>query len=149
MLMVAMIGAVIATPTYSQTSVSPTASAQGETSTLRVSVFIAPPSVFQENGSLTGFSVDLWNAIAKQLKLTTIYQIEPDVGSLEEAMRSKRADLTLNLFITPARDASIDFSIPTMDAGLQILVPSNGGKAHRESPLWDMLRLIFSPMTLR
>jgi polar amino acid transport system substrate-binding protein len=111
-------------------------------------VFIAPPSVFQENGSLTGFSVDLWNAIAKQLKLTTIYQIEPDVGSLEEAMRSKRADLTLNLFITPARDASFDFSIPTMDAGLQILVLSNGERAHRESPLWDMLRLIFSPMTL-
>ena len=148
MLVVAMIGAVIATPAYSQTSVS-SASARGEASTVRVTVFVAPPSVLKENGSLTGFSVDLWNAIAEQLKLKTIYQVEPDVGALEAAMRSKSSDLTLNIFITSARDAVFDFSIPTMEAGLQIIVPSNGGKAHRESPLWDILRLIFSPTTLK
>jgi polar amino acid transport system substrate-binding protein len=92
MLAVAMIGAVIASPAYSQTSVSSVASAQGETPPVRVSVFVAPPSVFQENGSLTGFSIDLWNAIAAQLKLRTIYQVEADVGALEVVMRSKKAE---------------------------------------------------------
>jgi ABC-type amino acid transport substrate-binding protein len=67
---------------------------------IRVATFLVPPSVMEQNGSLAGFSVDLWNAIAEQLKLKTSYQIEPDVGALEEAPRSKRADITLNVFIT-------------------------------------------------
>jgi polar amino acid transport system substrate-binding protein len=82
MLVLAIVGAVIAVPAYSQTSTSSAAWAQGETSTLRVAVFVAPPSVFQENGSLTGFSVDLWNAVAEQLKLKTSYQIGPDLLTL-------------------------------------------------------------------
>jgi len=90
------------------------------------------------NGTLTGFSIDLWNAIAEQLKLQTSYQIEPDVGALEEAMRSKSVDLSLGVFITSARDAVFDFSIPTMEAGLQIIVLNKGSKAHKESPLGDI-----------
>jgi polar amino acid transport system substrate-binding protein len=134
---------------YSRTSVSSAASIQGESAAVRVAVFIAPPSVMELNGSLTGFSVDLWNAIAAQLKMKTIYQVEPDVGVLEEAMRSKRADLSLGLFITSARDAAFDFSIPTVESGLQIIVLSDAEKVHRERPLWDMIRLMFSEVTLK
>jgi polar amino acid transport system substrate-binding protein len=71
----------------------------------------------------------------------------PDVSALEEAMRSKSADLTLGLFITTARDEVFDFSIPTLQAGLQIMVRDTGEKAQTASPLWDMLRLIFSRTT--
>jgi polar amino acid transport system substrate-binding protein len=131
-----------------QASASSAASIQSESSAVRVAVFIAPPSVMEVNGSLSGFGIDLWNAIAEQLKLKTSYQIEPDVGTLEEAMRSKSADLSLGVFITSARDAVFDFSIPTMEVGLKIIVLSKGSKAHRESPLGDMLRLMFSLTTL-
>ena len=31
-------------------------------------VFVAPPMVVEQNGTLTGFSIDLWNAIAARLK---------------------------------------------------------------------------------
>jgi polar amino acid transport system substrate-binding protein len=134
---------------YSQTSFSSAAPAQGERSALRVAVFLAPPSVMEVNGSLTGFSIDLWNAIASQLKLRTSYQVEPDVRALEEVMRSKNADLSLGVFITSARDAVFDFSITTMEAGLQIIVLSSSEKAQTESPLWDMLGLIFSQTTLK
>ncbi|MGO9266551.1 MAG: transporter substrate-binding domain-containing protein [Candidatus Binataceae bacterium] len=112
-----------------------------------MAAFLAPPSVMQQNGSLTGFSVDLWSAIAARLKLKTSYQIMPDLSHLEEAMRSKSADLTLSLFITSARDEDFDFSIPTLQAGLQIRVRDTGEKAQTASPLWDMLRLIFSQTT--
>ena len=105
--------------------------------------FIAPPSVMEQNGTLTGFSVDLWNAIAARLKVKTSYQIMPDVSHLEEAMRSKNADLTLGLFITSARDEVFDFSIPTLQAGLQVMVRDTGEKAETASPVWDMLRLLF------
>ncbi|MGD0074419.1 MAG: transporter substrate-binding domain-containing protein [Candidatus Binataceae bacterium] len=112
-----------------------------------MAALLAPPSVMEQNGTLTGFSVDLWNAIAARLKVKTRYQIMPDVSALEEAMRSKSADLTLGLFITTARDEVFDFSIPTLQAGLQIMVRDTGEKAQTASPLWDMLRLIFSRTT--
>jgi polar amino acid transport system substrate-binding protein len=146
-LAVSLIAAGIAAPVYSQAVGSATAPAQGA-SELRVAVFDAPPSVIVENGSLSGFSIDLWNAIAERLSTKTSYQVESDVEGLEEAMRSKRADLTLDVFITSPRVAEFDFSIPVMEAGLQIVVRSTGEKARRESPIWDMLRLMFSQTSL-
>ena len=102
----------------------------------------------EQNGTLTGFSVDLWNAIAARLKVTSSFQIAPDVSHLEEALRSKSADLIVGIFITSKRDQEFDFSIPTIQAGLQIAVRDSGEKAETASPLWDMLRLIFSQTTL-
>ena len=94
------------------------------------------------------FSVDLWNAIAARLKAKTSYQIVPDVSHLEEALRSKNVDLTVGLFITSARDEVFDFSIPTLQAGLQIIVRDTGEKAETANPLRDMLRLLFSRTTI-
>ena len=42
-----------------QTTNSSAASAQGEIQELRVAVFIAPPAVMEQNGSLTGFVINL------------------------------------------------------------------------------------------
>ena len=103
----------------SQTARSSAASAEGEAPKVRVAVVIVPPSVIEQNGSLTGFSIDLWNAIAARLKVKTNYQIVPDGSALEEAMRSKSADLTPAVFITSTRDADFDFSYPTLGAGLK------------------------------
>jgi polar amino acid transport system substrate-binding protein len=143
-----MLGAALAAPAYSQTAGSSGASAHGEPKELRVAALLAAPSVMEQNGTLTGFSVDLWNAIAARLKVKSSFQIVPDVSHLEEALRSKNADLTLSLFITSARDQEFDFSIPTIQAGLQIMVRDTGEKAQTVNPLWDMLRLIFSQTTL-
>ena len=138
-------------PASSQTASSAAASAQGEVKELRVAVLLAPPMVMEQNGSLTGFSIDLWNAIATRLKVKTSYQIMPDVRALEEALRSKGADLTPAMFITSTRDADFDFSYPTLEAGLQIMVRETGetrGTARRLSPVLEMLRLLFSRTTI-
>ncbi len=148
MLAVAIIGAALAAPAYSQTATSSAASSQGETPELRVAVFIAPPGVMEQNGTLTGFGVDLWNAIAARLRVKTSYQVMPDVSHTEEAMRSKNADLTLGFFITSARDEVFDFSIPTLQAGLQIMVRDTGEQAQTANPLSDLLRLLFSRTTV-
>ena len=148
-LAVATIVAGIAAPAYSQTASPSAASAQGGTAELRAATIVAPPFVMEENGSLTGFSIELWNAIAAQLKLKTSYQMVPDVGALEEAMRSKRAELVVApVFITSARDEAYDFSYPTMEAGLQFMERDTGEKVQTSSPLQDMLRLLFSPTTV-
>ncbi len=49
-------------------AVSPT-SARTPTEALHVDVFPAAPFVIEENGTLTGFSIDLWDAIATRLKI--------------------------------------------------------------------------------
>jgi len=143
-----MLSAAIAAPAYSQPTGSPATSPQAETSEVRAVAALAPPAVMEQNGTLTGFSVDLWNAIAALLKLKTSYQIVPDVGALLEAMQSRRADVVLPLYITSARDEVFDFSFPVLDAGLQIMVLDTGQKTRTESPLWDVLRLLFSRTTM-
>ena len=145
---VLVLGAAVAASAYSQAGSPPAASAQGEAPELRVAAIIAPPSVMEQNGTLTGFSVDLWNAIAARLKVTSSYQIAPDVSHLEEALRSKTADVVISIFITSARDEVFDFSIPTLQAGLQIMVRDTGQKAEPANPVWAMLHLLFSRTTI-
>ncbi len=147
MLALAIVGAALASPAYSQTSSPAAISTQTETPELRVAAMIVPPIAMEQNGSLTGFSVDLWDAIAARLKLKTDYQVEPDVSTMEKALRSKRVDLILSVFITSARDEVFDFSIPTLQAGLQIMVRETGERSGSPNPLSDLLRLLFSRTT--
>jgi len=145
----AMIIGVIATPAYSQTLSSTAAQAQGGIPVLRVAVLVVPPFIMEQNGSLTGFSIELWNALAAQMNVKTNYQIEPDPSSILIAMQSKMADLTVApVFITSARDEIFDFSYPTMNPGLQIMVRDTGEATRTVNPLWDMLRLMFSRTTV-
>jgi len=148
MLAAIIIGAAIAVPAYAQPASTASVSTTGETPELRVAAFIVPPFVMEQNGALTGFSIDLWNAIAARLKRKTIYQIVPDVSALEDAMRSKTADLTLAMYITSARDEVFDFSYPILEAGVQIMVRDTHQTAATANPLWDLLRLILSRTTV-
>jgi polar amino acid transport system substrate-binding protein len=127
--------------------VAPT-SAEVEAPRVRVAVFVLPPLVMEQNGSLTGFSIELWNAIAKRLKVQTNYQVLPDGNALEAAMSSKSADLTPTIFITSARDANFDFSYPVLESGLQIMVRETDTAVATPRPVLDMLRLLFSRTTL-
>src|SRR5882724_7672569 len=48
------------------------ASAQEQSdAALRVTTRIVPPLVVEQNGALTGFSIDLWTSIAERLKVRT------------------------------------------------------------------------------
>lgn len=124
------------------------ASAKAEAPVVRVAVVVLPPLVMEQKGSLTGFSIDLWNAIAKRLKVETSYKVLPDGAALEGAMRSKSADLTPSIFITSARDADFDFSYPTLESGLQIMVRETGATVGTPRPVLNMLRLLFSRTTV-
>ena len=73
------------------------AQAQSETSELRVGLYPGAPFVMEQNGAMTGFSVDLWQAVAARLNAKTNYQIVPDVSTLERALVSRRVDLIASL----------------------------------------------------
>lgn len=148
-LAVAVMGSVLAASAHVRAAITSAPSTPGEIPALRVAVLVAPPFIMERDGSLAGFSIDLWNALAERLKQKTSYQIEPDVNALEEAMRSKQVDLTVApVFITSARDEIFDFSYPILETGLQIMVRETGRTAQTANPLGDMLRLMLSRTTL-
>jgi hypothetical protein len=91
------------------------AQTQGGATQLNVAVAVVPPFVMQQNGSLTGFNIDLWNAIATRMGVKTNYETMPDVESTLDAIRSKRVDIVAApTIVTAARDEELDFSLPIM-----------------------------------
>jgi polar amino acid transport system substrate-binding protein len=115
---------------------------------LRVATRLVPPLVFQNGDDLSGFSIDLWNALAGKLKIKTNYQLTTDVEALLQSVRSKQADVGIAaISVTSEREAALDFSQPILNAGLQILVRGTDS-AGAVNPLQGLLRLLFSPVIL-
>jgi len=122
--------------------------AQAPGQELRVATRVLPPLVVDQNGTLTGFSIDLWAKIAERQHLAMKYQIAPDVGALLEEVRAGRADLGVAaISITAARAIDFDFSQPILNAGLQIMVRGKGQDTDT-NPLRDLLGLLFSKTIL-
>jgi polar amino acid transport system substrate-binding protein len=116
--------------------------------TLRVATRAVPPLVQKDNGRLTGFSIDLWNALADRLGAKTDFVEMPDINSLLNSVHDGKADLGISaISITAERDRSFDFSQPMLAAGLQILVRGKSDQG-TPNPLQGFMRLIFSPMIL-
>lgn len=129
-------------------TVASATAAQVGPSELRVAIAPVPPFVIRQNGTLSGFSIDLWNAVAARLNVKTKYLFAPDATSLIAAMRSRNFDVVASpVVITAARDEEFDFSLPMMQAGLQIMVRDTGEPA-ASNPLGELLGLLFSRTTL-
>ncbi len=96
---------------------------------LRVATRAIAPFVEDNNGSLTGFSIELWDALKTELRVPadkpTVY---PSVPELLNAVKTGKADLGIAaVSITSEREKMLDFSVPMFDSGLQILIRSKGG----------------------
>ncbi len=115
---------------------SPALSAAAPPKHLRVATREIPPFVFQENGKLAGFSIDLWQSIAGEMKIGSAMVVNPAVPELLAAVKSGKAELGIAaISITAERSTEFDFSQPMFDAGLQILVreQSSGGSSVTEA----------------
>lgn len=109
---------------------------------LRVATRVIPPFVIAEEGKLTGFSIDLWNAIADELKVKSEFVVSPTVKDLLADIGARKAELGIAaISITAERSKDFDFSQPMFDAGLQILVRAD---SHGAGFLTGMLGFIFS-----
>jgi polar amino acid transport system substrate-binding protein len=69
--------------------------AQNDGTSLRVATFTIQPFVMQNNGALTGFSIDLWHEVANRVKTRSDFVIDGDVAALFENLRSKKSDLAV------------------------------------------------------
>src|SRR5690348_10545221 len=100
-------------------SLASAAVAQNAAPALRVATFVLPPYVMAEGDHLTGFSIDLWNAVAARLKVDTDYQRVADVAALLDDFRSDKADVGVSgVFITAEREQYVDFSVSVLNAGM-------------------------------
>jgi len=104
------------------------ASAQPKEEKLRVATRLIRPFVFEENGRLSGFSIELWQEIAKQMSVQTEFVVKPTVRDLLDSVNNNGANLGIAaISVTAERELKWDFSQPMFDAGLQILTPIQAG----------------------
>ncbi len=129
------------TPLTTTTPIAtPTPTINGKT--IKVATRLISPFVVEENGELGGFSIELWQNIARELKIESTFQKYANVTDLLDAVKSKQADLAISaISVTSQREQSFDFSQPIFDSGLQILVRSQGS----QSAIGRLVNSLFTP----
>ena len=104
-------------------------SARASEAQLRVATRLIEPFVFEQDGRLTGFSIELWQEIGNQLKVKSEFSIRPTVRDLLDSVASEEAAVGVAaISITAERELYLDFSQPMFESGLQILIPGQGTK---------------------
>lgn len=80
------------------------------------------PFVIVQGDQYTGFSIDLWQEIARRMNRDYEYLFVETVTEQLEAVEQSQADLAITgISITKAREETIDFSLPYFEAGLQVM----------------------------
>ena len=95
---------------------------------LRVVTRLVPPFVTRQDARYAGFSVDLWNAIARQAHFQFAWNEVATVADILAAVKEGRGDLAIAaISITAQREQDFDFSHPMFESGLQIMVGAEVG----------------------
>ncbi len=96
---------------------------------LSVGTVTRPPFSMEVNGQDTGFSIELWAAVAGELGLEYTIRRADSFQEMLARARSGETDLAIaNISITADREEVMDFSQPIFASGLQIMTPYNGGE---------------------
>ncbi len=109
---------------------------------ISVATRVVPPMVIKdEKGELSGFSIDLWNLIARDLNISFSYRQFATLPELLASVQDKSSDLGISaISITAERERSFDFSQPILDAGLQIMVRADrSGPPPLYATLWNVM----------
>ena len=113
---------------------APGASAQQQTRYNVVTIERKPFAMPAENG-WTGFSIDLWNAVAEEIAVQSNFAATDTFNDLLERVEFREADVAVaNISITHGREQRMDFSQPIFDAGLMVMMPVAG-----EAKIFDVI----------
>jgi ABC-type amino acid transport substrate-binding protein len=95
---------------------------------IRVVTRSLEPFSFEQNGQRVGFAIELWDAVARDLKLEYEVTTVNSAKEMVAAVQNKTADVAVGaLSITSEREKTIDFSQPFYGSGLDILVKQKAG----------------------
>jgi len=93
---------------------------------LRVATVTRPPFSLTQDGIETGFSLELWQALAEDIGVATEYVRADTFGEMLDLVREGAVDAaTANISITAEREAEMDFSQPIFEGGLGIMIPAS------------------------
>lgn len=99
--------------------------ADGAQPPLRVITIATAPFVLPRTDPPVGFSIDLWNEVARRMRVDFTWQIVRDPAQLLAAVQSHDADVAIGaIAVTPESEQIVDFSVPYFDSGLRIMVRS-------------------------
>lgn len=91
---------------------------------LTIATVTRPPFSVVENGRETGFSLDLWDALAEDLGRAYSIKRFDRFADMLDAVKQGTADAAVaNISITASREQVMDFSQPIFESGLQIMIP--------------------------
>ncbi|MEH1943984.1 MAG: transporter substrate-binding domain-containing protein [Nostoc sp.] len=114
---------------------------------LLVATRVIPPFVIPDKGELSGFSIDLWRSIAKQIDVESKFIEYSSVPELLSAIKDNKANLGIAaISITAERQQNFDFSLPILAGGLQIMVRNS---ETNDSAFPNILQLFFSTSLLQ
>ena len=124
--------------------------------TVRVAVDSFDPFVRNDNGTFTGFDIELWSAIAEDNGWETEYFYTNTVKDILTAVHSDKADVGISgITINSKRVQDVQFSQPYFDSNLQLLLNKKGAsagfteKAGKIAPiLKPTLLLLFAILTV-
>ncbi|HLL80195.1 MAG TPA: transporter substrate-binding domain-containing protein [Ktedonobacteraceae bacterium] len=96
--------------------------------TVTAAVDEAPPFAMKgDDGQVSGFSVELWNAVADRLDFKTSLILAPDVHRLYDLLHTGKADIVIEPTVpTKLLDDQFDFSYPVINAGYLVVVKDTG-----------------------
>ncbi|MEM9773738.1 MAG: transporter substrate-binding domain-containing protein [Chloroflexota bacterium] len=112
---------------------------------LKVGINPVEPFVFLDGPVPSGFSVDLWDAIADEGDFEYEFVELENVTALLQAVQAGEVDLAIGATsIRASREELVDFSLPFFTAGLQIMTAPNV-----DQTALSVFRSIFTPNLLR
>ncbi|CAG9250055.1 Amino acid ABC transporter substrate-binding protein, PAAT family [Paraburkholderia unamae] len=90
---------------------------------LHVAIASVAPFVLPQTTVPEGFSIDIWNEIARRMHRDFAWYPVATQAELLPAVQHGNADVAIAaITMTPERERVVDFSIPYFDSGLQIMV---------------------------
>lgn len=107
---------------------------------LRVVTRQLPPFVIKEGDKYNGFSVELWQAVAAQIKATSHFVEKGNIKEILGSIRASEGDVAIAaISITSQREQEFDFSQPMFESGLQIMVRSDNNGGFSIWQIWNIL----------
>ncbi len=97
---------------------------------IKVTIATFPPLIMEENQRYAGFEIDVWEEIARNINLDFEYE-EKQFQEIIPSLADKKSDVGLaGITINEAREKIVDFSHPTLNSGLLILVDKDSNSMH-------------------
>ena len=108
--------------------------ARPQDATLHVATRLVKPFVFEENRELTGFSLELWQEISRQMNVKSQFVIKPSVADILSAVKSNEVDLgiaAISITAEPGKRLRISRS-PCLMRGCKIMIRRQQARRKRD-----------------